>query len=135
MRKREGFTLVELLIVMAVIAALLATLTPVAVNAVKQAKATQVVSNLRSLAAAAQQYIYTEQDAPNGINDLVSEGYIDRNPGSNYNLTVTDNGDNYTIEAQYTGGDVDITRAQKVDPSVTGDNGNLTYTATAVKYW
>ncbi len=137
MRKREGFTLVELLIVMAVIAALLATLTPVAVNAVKKAKATQVVSNLRSLAAAAQQYIYTEQNAPSDIDTLVSEGYIDRNPGDAYSLEVSgpDDEGRYTIEAQYTGGDVDIARAQDVDPSVKKEGNNLTYVATAVKYW
>lgn len=135
MKKREGFTLVELLIVMAVIAALMATLTPIAVNAVKQAKATQVVSNLRSLAAAAQQYIYTEHASPSSINDLVNNGYIDRNPGSDYTLTITENSGVYSIKVQYTGGDVTLDRAQKVDSTVSQEGGNLTYTATAVKYW
>ncbi len=135
MRKREGFTLVELLIVMAVIAALMATLTPIAVNAVKQAKATQVVSNLRSLAAAAQQYIYTEQEQPTGVASLVESGYIDKDPGSSYSLNISESDGEYTIKALYSGGDVSLDRAQKVDSSVTEEGTSLTYIATAVKYW
>lgn len=71
-KKKEGFTLVELLIVLAVIAALLAIVTPVAVNAVRRAKATQVASTLRNIAAAAQQYYYTEEKIPT-MDDLTGE--------------------------------------------------------------
>ncbi|MFN3328164.1 MAG: type II secretion system protein, partial [Fervidobacterium pennivorans] len=42
---RKGFTLIELLIVLAVIAALMSVATPLALNAVKNAKASQVAQN------------------------------------------------------------------------------------------
>lgn len=65
MRKRkEGFTLVELLIVMAVIAALMGALIPVAINAINHANATRVAENMRSLLTAAQQYTYTNHEIP-----------------------------------------------------------------------
>lgn len=80
-KKKEGFTLVELLIVLAVIAALLAIVTPVAVNAVARAKATQVASTLRNIAAAAQQYYYTEGDSATtlSVSVLKKKNYITGN--------------------------------------------------------
>ena len=58
MSRRKGFSLVELLIVLAVIAALIATITPVALNAIKKAKATQVAQNLKTLASALENAAY-----------------------------------------------------------------------------
>ena len=63
-RRKEGFTLVELLIVMAVIAALMGALVPVAMSAIKHANATRVAENMRSLLTAAQQYTYSEHEIP-----------------------------------------------------------------------
>lgn len=88
-RNNEGFTLVELLIVLAVIAALLAIVTPVAVNAVKRAKATQVASTLRNVAAAVQQYYYTEEQMATSVSALENAGYIQGNV-SDYELTKSD---------------------------------------------
>ncbi|PVD17031.1 MULTISPECIES: prepilin-type N-terminal cleavage/methylation domain-containing protein [unclassified Mesotoga] len=62
--RKRGFSLVELLIVLAVIAALIATITPVALNAIKKAKATQVAQNLKTLATALENAAYV-----NGVND------------------------------------------------------------------
>ncbi|WP_292589921.1 prepilin-type N-terminal cleavage/methylation domain-containing protein [Mesotoga sp. UBA5557] len=56
--RKRGFSLVELLIVLAVIAALIATITPVALNAIKKAKATQVAQNLKTLASALENAAY-----------------------------------------------------------------------------
>jgi len=67
---KKGFTLVELLIVLAVIAALMAVATPVALNAVRTAKASQVGQNLNALKSAVEQYVYTEKKVPKSINDL-----------------------------------------------------------------
>ena len=58
MRRKEGFSLVELLIVLAVMAALIATITPVALNAIRKAKATQVAQNLKTLASALENAAY-----------------------------------------------------------------------------
>ncbi|PVD17030.1 MULTISPECIES: type II secretion system protein [unclassified Mesotoga] len=62
--RKRGFSLVELLIVLAVIAALIATITPVAMNAIKKAKATQVAQNLKTLASALENAAYV-----NGVDD------------------------------------------------------------------
>ena len=63
-KKREGFTLVELLIVMAVIAALMGALIPVAINAINHANATRIAENLQSLVTQVQQYAYSEHQIP-----------------------------------------------------------------------
>lgn len=62
MSRRKGFSLVELLIVLAVIAALIATITPVALNAIKKAKATQVAQNLKTLASAFENAAYVDNE-------------------------------------------------------------------------
>jgi len=67
---KKGFTLVELLIVLAVIAALMAVATPMALNAVKTAKASQVGQNLSALKSAVEQYVYSEKAVPKKISDL-----------------------------------------------------------------
>jgi len=56
--RKRGFSLVELLIVLAVIAALIATITPVALNAIRKSKATQVAQNLKTLASALENAAY-----------------------------------------------------------------------------
>ena len=78
-KRREGFTLVELLIVMAVIAALMGALVPVAISAINHANATRIAENLQSLVTQVQQYAYSEHKIPT-IGDLsgsVSGGNLD----------------------------------------------------------
>jgi len=70
-----------MLIVLAVIAAVLSTITPVAVRALRKAKATQVALNLRTLQVAMLEYYIVE--TPNGtinIDDLYSDHYISDKP-------------------------------------------------------
>ncbi len=87
MRKRkEGFTLVELLIVMAVIAALMGALVPVALNAINHANATRVAENLRAIQSAVQNYAYSEHEIPS-LDTLISGNYL------NGHITTSD----YTI--------------------------------------
>ncbi len=68
--RKRGFSLVELLIVLAVIAALIATITPVALNAIQKAKATQVAQNLKTLASAFENKLYVDGSAPTTLADL-----------------------------------------------------------------
>ena len=67
-KRREGFTLVELLIVMAVIAALMGALVPVAISAINHANATRVAENLQSLVTQVQQYAYSNHAIPSTTN-------------------------------------------------------------------
>lgn len=111
MKHKEGFTLVELLIVLAVIAALLSTITPVALNAVRKAKATQVALNLRNIKTAVEQYVYTEQLAtPSNLTlaSLTSANYLSRTP-ENYDLEISNwSGGSAIATVVYTGEDVDV---------------------------
>jgi len=66
--RKRGFSLVELLIVLAVIAALIATITPVALNAIRKAKATQVAQNLKTLASALENAAYVNGTKDGEIN-------------------------------------------------------------------
>ncbi|WP_367358762.1 type II secretion system protein [Mesotoga sp.] len=68
--RKRGFSLVELLIVLAVIAALIATITPVALNAIQKAKATKVGQNLKTLASAFENYVYVSGEAPSNLDDI-----------------------------------------------------------------
>ena len=58
MIRRKGFTLVELLIVLVVIAALIATISPLALNAIRRSRATQVAHNIRALASGIENAAY-----------------------------------------------------------------------------
>ena len=73
MRRKEGFSLVELLIVLAVMAALIATITPVALNAIRKAKATQVGQNMKTLASAFENMLYVEGRTPTTISSLARD--------------------------------------------------------------
>ena len=96
--RKRGFSLVELLIVLAVIAALIATITPVALNAIKKAKATQVAQNLKTLATALENAAYV-----NGIN---TDGTIKKSGTTTQSIALADlgrdiNGKEYAV--YYTG--------------------------------
>ncbi|WP_448375302.1 type II secretion system protein [Fervidobacterium sp.] len=134
---RKGFTLVELLIVLAVIAALMSVATPLALNAVKTAKASQVAQNFRNIKSAFENYFNMEKPSDPttlSLNSLVP-GYLSTAPNS-YTLTVASAGSGaYTVTITYGGGDVD---KQKVkdnypDVNITGDNPVLSFTVQ--KWW
>jgi len=80
---RKGFTLVELLIVLAVIAALMAVATPLALNAVKNAKASQVAQNFRNIKTAYENWFNTEKPTTIGnmtLQQLKDNGYLSSVP-------------------------------------------------------
>jgi len=147
-RGKEGFTLVELLIVLAVIAALLATITPVAINAVNKAKATQVAANLRNIKSAVEQCITVEQSTGTtctNLGKLVDAAYLNRNPGSDYVIgtpTTTMSGNVISVWIGYKG-DVDQNRIiQAYNEATTancnnnaGDNAKVCVEARMGKFW
>jgi len=74
--KRSGFTLIELMIVMAVIAILIAIAVPVYNRAITRAKESVLRNNLFTLRTVIDEYTYDKQKAPQTLQDLVSEGYL-----------------------------------------------------------
>ncbi|TYB84130.1 MAG: type II secretion system protein [Kosmotoga sp.] len=85
-RRKEGFSLVELLIVLAVMAALIATITPVALNAIRKARATKVAQDLQALASSFENYVYVNDAVPTTFSQLGRD--IDESAyGLGYTLT------------------------------------------------
>lgn len=130
----RGFTLIELLIVLAVIAALLAIVTPIPLNAVAQAKATQVAANFRNIRAALESYVYTQRQTPTALNQLVTSGYLNTAP-SDFSITLNSTSSaqaDYTIK--YTGS-VDTTKLFQILPEATGSAGNITMSVKIPIWW
>ncbi|MEA1885034.1 MAG: prepilin-type N-terminal cleavage/methylation domain-containing protein, partial [Thermotogota bacterium] len=86
MRRRSGFTLIEMMIVLAIIAALAATLTPIGMNALRQARATRTMADVRSIRLGLQSFYMTKNYLPNGDSVTPGSGGLgelenDLNPG------------------------------------------------------
>ncbi|HVY91734.1 MAG TPA: type II secretion system protein [Bryobacteraceae bacterium] len=74
--RRAGFTLVEMMIVMAVILILLGIAIPRYQKAIIRAKETVLHNNLSAIRNAIDEYSYDKQKAPQTLQDLVTEGYL-----------------------------------------------------------
>ncbi len=81
-RKNKGFTLVELLIVIIIIGILAGSLMLVAGGSTAKAKATKIISNLRTIKGAALLYFSDHDTWPSQISDITP--YLDKNPGNSY---------------------------------------------------
>jgi len=80
-RKNEaGFTLVELMIVMAIIGILLAVAIPSYQGAVRQAREAVLKEDLHVMRSAIDSYTADKQKAPQSLDDLVSSGYLKEIP-------------------------------------------------------
>ena len=76
-RKQDaGFTLVELMIVMAIIGILAVVAVPSYISAIKHAREAVLREDLHILRAAIDSYTMDKQKAPQSLDDLVQEGYL-----------------------------------------------------------
>ena len=75
-RRRLGFTLIELMIVMAIIAILVSIAIPVYNRAITRARESVLKNNLFTMRTVIDEYTYDKGKAPQNIQDLVSEGYL-----------------------------------------------------------
>ena len=73
---RRGFTLIELMIVMAVIAILVSIAVPIYNRSITRAKESVLRNNLFTMRTVIDEYTYDKQKAPQSLQDLVSEGYL-----------------------------------------------------------
>ena len=76
----RGFTLIELMIVMAIIAVLMSVAIPIYNRSIIRAKESVLKNNLYSMRTVIDEYTYDKQKAPQTLNDLVSEGYLRQIP-------------------------------------------------------
>src|SRR5579872_3394382 len=73
---RLGFTFVELMIVMAIIAVLLSVAIPIYSRSIVRAKESVLKNNLFTMRTVIDEYTYDKQKAPQTLQDLVSDGYL-----------------------------------------------------------
>ena len=73
---RRGFTLIEMMIVMAIIVILIAVAVPFYQKAIIRAKETVLHSNIRAIRNSIDEYSFDKQKAPSSLQDLVSAGYL-----------------------------------------------------------
>ena len=80
LNKRTGFTLIEMMIVMAIIVILIAVAVPFYQKSIQRAKETVLHSNLSAMRSAIDEYSFDKQKAPQSLQDLVTDGYLHNVP-------------------------------------------------------
>lgn len=80
LQHESGFTLFELMIVMAIIATLTAIAIPSYINAVKHAREATLREDLFVMRQAIDSYTVDKEKAPQSLDDLVQSGYLKQMP-------------------------------------------------------
>src|SRR3954453_16555687 len=73
---RDGFTLIELMIVMAIMSIILSIAVPMYQKALVRSKESVLRNNLFTMRTVIDEYTYDKQKAPQQPQDLVNEGYL-----------------------------------------------------------
>jgi len=72
----RGFTLIELMIVMAVVTILISVAVPYYQKSIMRSKESVLRNNLFTMRTVIDEYTFDKQKAPQTLDDLVSEGYL-----------------------------------------------------------
>ena len=75
-RRRAGYTLIELIIVMAIISVLISVAVPIYTKSITRTKETLLKENLFTLRTTIDEYTFDKKEAPQQLEDLVREGYL-----------------------------------------------------------
>ena len=79
-RSRLGFTLIEMMVVMAIIVTILSVAVPMYRTTMVRSRESVLKSNLFTLRNVIDQYTYDKETPPQALEDLVSEGYLRQVP-------------------------------------------------------
>jgi len=72
----RGYTLIELIVVMAIISVLMAIAVPLYQKSIVRTKESLLQNNLFTLRTVIDEYTFDKKKAPQTLNDLVTEGYL-----------------------------------------------------------
>jgi general secretion pathway protein G len=75
-RQDDGFTLLELMVVMAIISVLATLAIPSFIQALKSAREAVLKEDLHVMRAAIDSYTMDKQKAPQSLDDLIQDGYL-----------------------------------------------------------
>ena len=75
-KSRLGYTLLELMIVMAIISVLVSLAIPMYQKALVRTKESLLKNNLFTMRTVIDEYTFDKKKAPQSLDDLVSEGYL-----------------------------------------------------------
>jgi general secretion pathway protein G len=95
-QRTAGFTLIELMIVISMILILVSVSIPAYNQSILRAKESVLKQNLFQLRSLISQYTLDKQKAPQGLDDLVSSGYIKQLPVD----PMTGNNSSWTVEQE-----------------------------------
>jgi general secretion pathway protein G len=107
-KQSAGFTLMELMIVMAIIGILMLVAVPRFTSAIKMAKESVLREDLHVMRAAIDSYTMDKQKAPQTLEDLITDGYLKAVPVDPFTQSkdswVTDsNGALYSVDQTESG--------------------------------
>ena len=80
MKRLRGFTFVELMVVVTIMVILISMAIPIYNRSIIRAKESVLKNNLFTLRTVIDNYTYDKQKAPPQLQDLVSEGYLQKIP-------------------------------------------------------
>ena len=107
MKRTDGFSLLELLIVVAIILIIATIAIPSLLRSRQAANETHAVANLRTLNTAEVQYISSHQGNYGALTDLIGAGLVDNSfstsAGYNFDVALASNALDYTATATATG--------------------------------
>jgi general secretion pathway protein G len=73
---KRGYTLIELIIVMAIISILVSIAVPLYQKSLRRTKESMLHSHLQTLRTVIDEYTFDKKKAPQTLDDLVAEGYL-----------------------------------------------------------
>ena len=80
MRRLRGFTFVEMMVVVTIMVILISMAIPIYNKSILRAKESVLHNNLFTLRTVIDNYTYDKQKAPQSLQDLVTEGYLQKIP-------------------------------------------------------
>jgi general secretion pathway protein G len=117
----RGFTLIEMMIVMAIIVILIAVAVPFYQKAIIRAKESVLHNNLFAMRSAIDEYTFDKQKAPQSLQDLVTDGYLREVPKD----PITQRNDSWKVIMESAGQAVNSTQPGVFDVRSGSENRSL----------